>query len=578
MKHLLVFSIGPVQEFIAAARRTRDLWFGSEMLSEVSRAAASAIGGDRLIFPSSTDPKLAPSVANVVLSELEDGVAPKAMADLAHKAAAERWEVYARQAWGLAESVLNSDRWKTQIGDVLEFYAAWAELPDHGAYAEARNQAMRLLVGRKACRDFGPGAGEAGVKKSSLDGARESVWMNDWDSAKLEGGLARELRVSPGEQLDAVGVVKRLAGGRRKSPSVARIAADPWLRGLETTDPAGLAELTAECSQLQHHQIITRAGWEQFEGFPFEGSVVYRNRHKELEEETKAKGQFDALGRIVKRLERHGIPNPYLTLVAADGDRMGKAISAIDSAAKHREFSRDLSHFAQEAEKIVARHHGYPIYAGGDDVLALVPLDTALACAWDLRQEFCGPMKRWSDSPTLSVGIAIGHFMEPLEDLLGWARAAERDAKDAGRDALAVHLHTRAGAPLQVSGSWSEPESRRLDLQLTSLAKMHLAEQIPDKAGYDLRELARGYEGWARKTTAEKEDLAAAIGADAERLIARKRARRPAEEESRLLQMVKGVSCAEELRAVADRVILAGHFAVAMSQASGASAGVEAKP
>lgn len=574
MKHLLVFSIGPVQEFIAAARRTRDLWFGSEMLSEVSRAAAGVIGDGRLIFPSSTKKEIAPSVANVILAELEDGDKPREVAELARQAAVKRWEVYASQASDEVGAVLNEKRWKTQIGDVLEFYAAWAELPHSEAYADTRKQVMRLLAGRKACRNFGPGAGEAGVPKSSLDGARESVWMDGWDSAKLDAGLARKLRVSPGEQLDAVGVVKRVAGGTANYPSVSRIAADPWLRGLVTTDPAGLAELAAECGKLHKESLLTEVRWKQFKVFPFEGSVAYRNRHKELEEETQAKGRFAELGGIVRKLERHGIPHPYLTLLAADGDKMGKAISAIDSAAKHREFSRDLSRFARQAESIVVKHHGYPIYAGGDDVLALVPLDTALACAWELREEFCGLMKQWKESPTLSVGIAIGHFLEPLEDLLGWARKAERDAKDAGRDTLAVHLHTRAGAPLKVSGRWSG----RLDLQLSSLAEMHLAEQIPDKAGYDLRELAVGYEGWAHETAGEKEDLGAAIRADAARLIARKRARRPAEKESPLLQMVKGLKGAGELRAVADRVILAGHFAEAMSQARGKVAAGEEKP
>ena len=92
MKHLLVFSIGPVQEFIAAARRTRDLWFGSEMLSEVSRAAAGVIGDGRLIFPSSIDPRLAPSVANVILAELGDGDDPRKVAELAREAAVKVWE------------------------------------------------------------------------------------------------------------------------------------------------------------------------------------------------------------------------------------------------------------------------------------------------------------------------------------------------------------------------------------------------------------------------------------------------------------------------------------------------------
>jgi len=35
MEHILLFSIGPIQDFIASARRSRDLWFGSWMLSEL---------------------------------------------------------------------------------------------------------------------------------------------------------------------------------------------------------------------------------------------------------------------------------------------------------------------------------------------------------------------------------------------------------------------------------------------------------------------------------------------------------------------------------------------------------------
>ncbi len=51
--HLLVIALGPVQDFISAARRTRDLWFGSYLLSEISKAAARAVrkAGGELIFP-----------------------------------------------------------------------------------------------------------------------------------------------------------------------------------------------------------------------------------------------------------------------------------------------------------------------------------------------------------------------------------------------------------------------------------------------------------------------------------------------------------------------------------------------
>ena len=51
--HLLNITIGPVQDFIAAGRRSRDLWYGSHLLSELSRRVAREIAsrGGKLIFP-----------------------------------------------------------------------------------------------------------------------------------------------------------------------------------------------------------------------------------------------------------------------------------------------------------------------------------------------------------------------------------------------------------------------------------------------------------------------------------------------------------------------------------------------
>ena len=37
-RYLIQVAVGPVQGFIATARRSRDLWFGSYLLSELSKA------------------------------------------------------------------------------------------------------------------------------------------------------------------------------------------------------------------------------------------------------------------------------------------------------------------------------------------------------------------------------------------------------------------------------------------------------------------------------------------------------------------------------------------------------------
>lgn len=44
MKEILLYiSIGPVQEFIASARRCQDLWYGSYLLSQLSETCAHAV-------------------------------------------------------------------------------------------------------------------------------------------------------------------------------------------------------------------------------------------------------------------------------------------------------------------------------------------------------------------------------------------------------------------------------------------------------------------------------------------------------------------------------------------------------
>ncbi len=476
MSHLLAISVGPVQEFIVAARRTRDLWFGSYLLSEISREVAKAVEnqGGCLIFPASTD---AENVANVILAELGSGD-PKEVAEQAKEAAQKRWLKFAVDARSEASGVIRTDIWNDQVQDVIEFYAAWVPRSDN--YQLDRARVMRLLAGRKNCRDFLAARGHAGVPKSSLDGKRESVLKppTDWTTR-----FRSRLRIRDGEQLDVVGLVKRVAGGTQPYPSVARVAADPWVRG----NHARLTEVLSACRQLGDQVIrpLNTTTHPQFAAFPFEGTAVFTSRHHELEEETEV--ATDRLRQLRDALARLAQPEPYLAVLIADGDKMGEAISRLDSPQKHREFSQALAGFADEARRIANAHNGVLVYAGGDDVLAFVPVDKCLDCARKLHDKFAEQLKVYG-SPTLSVGLAIGHFMENLEDLLEYGRAAEKAAKQPDRDGLAVHLHKRGGSPIRVRAKWTENPSP--DERLIHYARLMLAEAIPSKLPYELRTLA----------------------------------------------------------------------------------------
>jgi CRISPR-associated protein Cmr2 len=244
--HLLLVTLGPVQDFIAQARRTRDLWYGSHLLSELGRAAARALvdGGAKLIFPSleTGDPQLvaclAPlrvdntppqNIANKLLAEVPDGCDPQELARTARKAVADYWrdKIAANVKKNCAGLFANGidDVWTEQVDSFLEFAASWLPL---GEYAQTRRQLEQAIAGRKLLRDFDPWTrGRGNVPKSSLDGARESVLLPPKQRASE---LVRRYRIAEGEQLDAVGLVKRAGGDPDQFVPVVNVALSSWLQ------------------------------------------------------------------------------------------------------------------------------------------------------------------------------------------------------------------------------------------------------------------------------------------------------------------------------------------------------------
>ena len=569
--YLITIALGPVQDFISAARRTRDLWFGSFMLSEISKAAAKSVKeqGGELIFPNDdadltptqliighnpanpNEPTQAPifNVSNIILARIPAGnkSLPKDLANQAKTQAEERFKQFANAAFNDAKSLIDQSRWDGQINDVLEFYAAWLPLPSVDLYAKTRHDLMLLQAGRKALRDFKPHQGHAKIPKSSLDGARESVLIQGKEQRKAslsnDKSLAQCLRLLAGEELDILGVTKRCAN-RAAFASVVRVAADPWICGAQQDPEATnlLIDIAKECDKVSLYKDdktahTTRSGPLYKESaFPYDGSALFPSRLASLlkppgeeeflkldEKEIKALQTIQTV--LLPKLQKelgYGEPEPYLAVLVADGDRMGKALSAIDKMDIHQAFSKQLARFAGEVERIVFACRGCLVYAGGDDVMAFLPVDQCLDCASQLHKSFSDFLEYYLDEkgqshpfdfnngkpPTLSVGIAIGHCTEPLEDLLAYGRDAEKSAKNPDRDGLAVSLHTRSGAPVHVRAQW-RPDG--LHVRLKKWADMHLQDNLSDQAVYGLRQLARDYDNWPKTSQTDeviKKDIA----------------------------------------------------------------------
>ena len=167
-RFLVALSLGPVQSLIADARRTRDLWCGSWLLSEAARAAARVLHRGQpgcLVFPCLDDPDkdLEPqdepgdgaSIANVLRAEVTLANAD-AVLDLcteAKSAAIARVKALGEQALRRLEHPIRTEVWRAQIDDILEAFIAWAEIGDDG-YADAGRRLAKALSARKATRDW----------------------------------------------------------------------------------------------------------------------------------------------------------------------------------------------------------------------------------------------------------------------------------------------------------------------------------------------------------------------------------------------------------------------------------------
>lgn len=531
-RFLITLSLGPVQSLIGAARRTRDLWCGSWLLSEAARAAARALHGKQkncLIFPCldnpdkdlkpQKDPRDDANIVNILRAEVKthDAKAARELCDKAKTAAILRLTELGedvKNEMTRMKKPIRDDVWDAQIDDILEVFTAWVPITEgSNGYEKASKHLSGVLAARKATRDFRACTLKTtGLPKSSLDGALETV-LQDWP----EGDSARrKLRLSSGEQLDALGVIKRLAGNSEQFTAYSRIAADAWIEQLTCEQQKRLCK---KYNPLVGLDLATRVSGNKgiYDALPYDAQMLYEFRLDKELVQTEADTEIEALKELkdcIKQISQEnkvGPPVPYAAILKADGDRMGELFSRATSAEKSREISLKLHGFASEVRKIVRGHRGHAIYAGGDDVLALVPLEQALNCSRALAESFKDALNGIAEDmglvenerPTLSVGLGLGHLMEPLGSLRDRADRAEHHAKGDGlktsRNALAIALGIRSGAELSWRTQWNDEDA------FDALAKFTEAYRdglLPTRVAYDLRGIDQRF-AWLRNDNSE---------------------------------------------------------------------------
>jgi CRISPR-associated protein Cmr2 len=264
-------------------------------------------------------------------------------------------------------------------------------------------------------------------------------------------------------------------------------------------------------------------------------------------------------------------PFPYYAIFQLDGDRMGAWLSGTDaslqttygqawhrdvrrrvegtakrckplgdylhaprapSPGRHMAISDALNAFALNLARPIVEdlHKGQLIYAGGDDVLAMVAVDDLLPCITLLRLAFSGVVPGgdgdaqdpvWKDHlsgafgknneinrgfvlfngvlhrvmgerATASVGAVVAHEKEPLARVLRVVRETEQRAKKSGRNAFALTLLKRSGGPVEVTAPWWLDQSDGLEAspigRLLSLRALFTAPAFSRRALYHVLE------------------------------------------------------------------------------------------
>jgi CRISPR-associated protein Cmr2 len=437
--HLFLFSIGPVQTFIAAGRRTSDLAVGSRLLSTIAAAGVrEALHHEaHILFPALRDGQPPTSTPHrFAFVGVGD---PFTVGRTIQDAIEAELQYWVRQVEEYLVGKLGEGPWQ-QLYD--EQAAGWLEihwvavpyLPDqHGT---CFMEAGRALATRKLSRTFSQAReDDTGRQKCSVTGTQSALPL-DWK--RLDHALGNPF------------VLKNSADGRVE-----------MLGGL-----ALMKRLLPEVA-------------EPFEGrYPSTSFIASGHDERAVLDE----------GRDVEG---------YLAVLHFDGDRMGQHLNDLHSFEEHVAFSEALAAFAEDSERIIAAktERGVLIYAGGDDVLALLPLSDALSVCDALRRSFAEHMTSFG-TLTGSAGMAVTPASHPLSVALKRARDAEDHAKDVlGRNALSISEMSRGGQIRQAGGKWTYGDINLIELTDQFRQAFHGEDAwLSGKFGYDLKEAARFFD------------------------------------------------------------------------------------
>lgn len=527
------FTLGPVQGFVAQARRTRDFWAGSFLLSWLAGVAICAVEkqGGEIIFPIPNQNFLDAILGkNKEAKPQQGGIPNRFMADISN---CQKFDGNAvtnavKQAWlAIADKVWEKDRqgleqqgyptkeiWERQNNNFWDMSWVITEGRDTSALDKRKNFRTHTT------------SVEGGYKCMMMEGYQELSGASDKNSGKKRRNywvnlvqLIHSKDIGETEELCAIAYIKRRFVHTFKDvkkpievngntlmihgwqlphnvPSVAYMASVPWLKNLlenqnymddfkqvlnhidemKYFSDVDINERAESKNHVKTIQQIINDTKIDLKEISLDGNIYYQTFWDNIGNFVADKQNYDgkiddyrpkiksALSKLYEKMDDFE-PSPYYAILLMDGDSLGKQMS---HEARQPIISKALDNFTQQAQEIVRNNDGFLIYAGGDDVLALLSLDDAIKTANQLRIAYAECFAQASNNETkvhstLSGAINYCHIGMPLTQVLMDSHdLLDNIAKDGvGRNALAVRVWKPSGQAVQ----WAMPWEKVVDNQ-----------------------------------------------------------------------------------------------------------------
>ncbi|MCG8331775.1 MAG: type III-B CRISPR-associated protein Cas10/Cmr2 [Chitinophagales bacterium] len=486
-QYLFLFTLSPVQSFIAQARKTQDLYTGSYILSALIKAGVAEFDKKDVIFPDAEflEENKNASAPNrfIALWEGKEESSLQAKGDEVEKRVREH---FIKMANGVLGSVKKPKGFDQQIEQHLSIY--WAFQPMvNGDYGTAYRKLEINLASIKNIRpfeqyDYSGSIGEQG-RKCSLDGERNALFFKERivngkkrkpffvekNGATLLGGYKSD-NLDFGEGLSAVSFLKRFYKDHdeKSFPSTAEVALLEDVKILDDKNEEYLnclkkvfepSQITQLCLQLTSDTNIKDINIQNATDNPdwqtqFDFQACFEENL--TEKNFPVKGQLHLLQQLQRQL-KSSLKTKYYALVMFDGDKMGKHLGQLASSGEeaHKSFSKRLSTFAAGATRYVnEKDRGRAVYAGGDDFLGFININHLFGVMQRLRKMFS---KEVSQELTFSAGIVIAHYKFPLSEVLKNVRSAEKKAKKNGdRNAFCISTMKHSGEIQEAVFKWGK--------------------------------------------------------------------------------------------------------------------------